>query len=66
MTAAQLEEQQATMEDVVAWRYEQLLDAGYERCRARILARRRDVDLHRAIELVENGCPDELAFSILR
>jgi hypothetical protein len=66
MTAAQLEEQEATMEDVVAWRYERLLDVGYEQRRARILARRRDVDLHRAVELVTNGCREELAFAILR
>ena len=66
MTAAQLEEQQATMEEVEVWRFEQLLEAGYEKRRARILAHRRDVDLHQAVDLVANGCPQELAFSILR
>lgn len=66
MTAAQLEEQQATMEEVVVWRFEQLLDAGYGPRSARILARRRDVDLHQAVELVARGCSHELALSILR
>jgi hypothetical protein len=65
MTAAQLEEHQATEDEVVVWRFEQLLEAGYGRHRARILARRRNVDLHQALELVERGCPHELALSIL-
>jgi hypothetical protein len=66
MTAAQLEEQETTTEEVVVWRFEQLLEAGYEKRSARILARRRDVDLHQAVELVARGCPQDLAFSILR
>ena len=66
MTAAQLEEHEATEEEVVLWRVEQLLEAGYEPGCARVLGRRRDVDLHHAVELVARGCPPRLAFLILR
>ena len=66
MTAAQLEEHEATEEEVVLWRVEQLLEAGYEPSSARVLGRRRDVDLHQAVELIACGCPPGLAFSILR
>jgi hypothetical protein len=66
MTAAQLEQHEATEEEVVVWRVEQLLEAGYEPSSARVLARRRDVDLHQAVELIGRGCPPALAFSILR
>jgi hypothetical protein len=38
---------------------------GYDRASAAILAPRNDVDLHRAIELVERGCPPETAVRIL-
>jgi hypothetical protein len=65
MTAAQLEEQQVTADEVIGWRFEQLVEAGYQPRKARILARHRDVDLHQAVELVERGCPHELALSIL-
>jgi hypothetical protein len=50
---------------VVGWRLEQLLQAGYEPWNARLLSRRRDVDLHQAIELIERGCAQDLALAIL-
>jgi hypothetical protein len=66
MTAAQLDEQrEARMEEVVDWRFEQLLHAGYDQRDADRLARRTDVDLHEAVDLVGKGCPPALAASIL-
>jgi hypothetical protein len=52
--------------DVVeAWRTEQLEHAGYGSQEAAKLARRPDVDLHVAVELVRRGCSAELALRIL-
>jgi hypothetical protein len=53
-------------ERVEAWRLKQLLDAGYGRWDAEELARRADVDLHAAVELVSlRGCDPETAARIL-
>ena len=65
MTAAELEQNNASEEVITAWRLEQLLGAGYERKQARLIARRRDIDLHRALELPARGCSHELALAIL-
>ena len=50
---------------VTAWRFEQLRQAGYEDAAAADLAERDDIDLHRAVELVEAGCSPTLAVRIL-
>ena len=50
---------------VVRWRRRQLLDAGFELALASVLARDPVYDLHALIELVEQGCPPELAVRIL-
>lgn len=50
---------------VEKWRYKTLVKAGYPPRLARQLSRDPDVDLHKAIELLENGCPVELAEKIL-
>ena len=47
------------------WRSEVLERAGYRPDAAEQLAQRTDVDLHRAVELVERGCPPALALEIL-
>lgn len=52
-------------ERVVLWRSEELERAGYEALTARDLAERSYVDLHRAIELLRQGCPAETAVRIL-
>ncbi len=56
-----------TTEDVkvAAWRRGQLLAAGFDPALADELARSQRVDLHALIELVEHGCPPELAARIL-
>lgn len=53
------------LERVERWRAEALARAGYEPVDALELAARQDVDLHEAIELVERGCPVDLAVQIL-
>ena len=65
MTVEQLEQGGPTAEAVVAWRIEQLRGVGYDRREARLLARRVDIDLHRAVDLLRDGCPHELALKIL-
>jgi hypothetical protein len=65
MTVAELRDQHATTEEVIEWRREQLLRAGYARVNARILAELRYVDLHEAVDLVRQGCPESLALAIL-
>jgi hypothetical protein len=51
--------------DVVSWRRGQLVLAGYPLPLAMRLARNPAFDLHALIELVERGCPPELAAQIL-
>jgi hypothetical protein len=52
-------------DDVVAWRRSQLERSGFPcRLAARVAGDGR-YDLHRLIELVERGCPPELALRIL-
>jgi hypothetical protein len=51
---------------VERWRAQELERAGFPEDVAAELAPRNDVDLHRAIELIENGCAPELAADILR
>lgn len=50
--------------DVVDWRWCRLREAGFPPSLARSLARTR-VDLHALLELVDAGCPPELAARIL-
>lgn len=66
MIETQLEEQEAAQEEILSWRLEQLQLAGYRPDEAKLLARRIDVDLHEATDLLRNGCPPKLAMAILR
>jgi hypothetical protein len=52
-------------ERVERWRAEELLRAGFDPDGAMELACRLEIDLHAAIELVDRGCPPELALKIL-
>jgi hypothetical protein len=62
-----VETQEKRHEDrlVLGWRYEELVRAGYSERDAMVVADRVDVDLHRAIRLVESGCPAKTALRIL-
>ena len=51
--------------DVISWRHDQLAHAGFSERVASRLARDARYDLHQLIELVEDGCPPELAVLIL-
>jgi hypothetical protein len=64
MTAVTLKDQE--LERVEAWRAEALERAGFDAQAAAELAARTDVDLHAAVDLLRDGCPPELALSILR
>jgi hypothetical protein len=66
MTAAELHVVDETeLDRVESWRAEELLRAGYTPTDAVALAARHDIDLHRAVELLEQGCPIETAIDIL-
>jgi hypothetical protein len=62
-----LDTREARTEDgeVLAWRAEELVRAGYDGDNAIMLALERAVDLHRAVDLLRCGCPAELAVKIL-
>jgi hypothetical protein len=50
---------------VISWRCERLVQSGFPLALATELAHDARFDLHRLIELVERGCPPELAGRIL-
>ena len=64
MAAAQ-EIIETELDRVERWRTAELMRVGFPGDDAVALAARLDVDLHEAIELVQRGCPPELAFRIL-
>ena len=53
------------IERIERWRAEELERAGYEPRAAGRLAVRHDVDLHQAVDLLQRGCPLDLALKIL-
>ena len=50
---------------VIEWRAKELRRAGYEAEVAREIAKKLEIDLHRAIDLLKSGCPQETAARIL-
>jgi hypothetical protein len=64
MPAAEVHEE-SEIKRIEHWRAEELERAGFSPAHASKLAARHDVDLHRAVELVQRGCPADLAFKIL-
>ena len=65
MSATELQIVETEAAKVERWRAEALEKVGYDLESAVKLASRPDVDLHQAVELVESGCPPELALRIL-
>ena len=51
--------------DVEAWRHQVLRQAGFDAPLAQQLAADAGIDLHDVLELVDRGCPPELAARIL-
>ena len=64
MTTADVEERNE-LSEVEAWRRQALLRAGYDERAAAAIATRPEVDLHGAVDLVERGCPPDVAARIL-
>lgn len=50
---------------LVGWRERELHRRGVPLMNARIMAARRDVDLHQAIDMLDAGCPHYLVSEIL-
>ena len=65
MTTAETNVRPSEQELVERWRAEELERAGYPADLAEELSTRTDVDLHRAAELLKQGCSPELAVQIL-
>jgi hypothetical protein len=66
MPTAETTNQPTEQELVERWRAQELERAGFPEDVAAELASRNDVDLHRAIGLLEKGCSPALAADILR
>jgi hypothetical protein len=66
MTAAQFEqlEEEAAVE-VLRWRFDVLMRAGFDMEQAAALAANVEIDLHLATELLARGCPPGTALRIL-
>jgi hypothetical protein len=65
MTLDEPETRETEAERVVRWRLEQLVRAGFDEAAALLLAAMRNVDLHRASDLLRHGCPADTALRIL-
>ena len=66
MSAAELEVMYVSEADrIEQWRHEGLERAGYDPESALVLAASHDVDLHKAVGLLERGCSVDLALQIL-
>ena len=50
---------------VIDWRAKELRRAGYDEEVARQIAERLEIDIHRAIDLLKSGCPQDTAARIL-
>ena len=62
---AALDLPETELDRIERWRAEELERAGYEPPAAATIAARHDIDLHRATDLLQQGCPAELALQIL-
>ena len=65
MSPAALADKVTEHDPVRRWRSDQLQRAGYPPWDALVLSRRRDIDLHRAVDLLRRGCSPETAIRIL-
>jgi hypothetical protein len=65
MTTSQETACEEAVAQLLRWRFQRLCRAGFEPDEATVLASHWEVDLHRATDLVERGCPPTLALEIL-
>ena len=47
------------------WRFDTLLEAGFSNLEAAAIAAKREIDLHRAVDMVQKGCDPSVAAAIL-
>jgi hypothetical protein len=66
MPTAETTEALTEQELVERWRAQELERGGFPEEIADELSTRTDIDLRRAIQMIENGCSPELAAAILR
>ena len=65
MSIVDVTETNFELERVELWRLDVLERAGYDAESAAVLATSPEVDLHRAVSLLERGCTVDLALQIL-
>jgi hypothetical protein len=65
VVTADIAQREAAFEEILDWRFEQLMRVGYDRDQALVVSRQLDVDLHQAVDLIRSGCSCELALLIL-
>jgi hypothetical protein len=65
MSTINISEPELEVNRVEQWRLDSLERAGYDAESAAVLAASPEVDLHRAVSLLENGCAVSLALQIL-
>ncbi len=65
MSTADIVYEETEEQRIERWRSDELERAGYDPRSAAEVARRHDVDLHRAVDLLKGGCPPDLALKIL-
>jgi hypothetical protein len=65
MSTTHITEEHLELDRVEQWRLFTLERAGYDAESAALLATSLEVDLHRAVSLLEQGCTVELALQIL-
>ena len=65
MTATETTRPETEIERIERWRRTELERAGYSTESAVEIAARLDVDLHQAVQLLERGCPADIAARIL-
>lgn len=65
MTRLDSHRQRTASQDYFTWRRERLVRAGFPLDRAALFANDVRIDLHEVLELIDAGCPPELAARIV-
>lgn len=55
----------ASLAKLVRWREQQLTNVGFALLSARLIAVRRDIDLHQVVDMVKAGCPPHVAMEVV-
>jgi hypothetical protein len=64
-TAAERSGRELEADEIIRWRTDQLRRAGYSERSALLLGLHTEIDLHVAMRLREQGCPQKVALRIL-